>query len=253
MKLKIFTLCVLSCAAFIASAYDATNKVLMVDQRGNLNTAGIASVQDVATNAVKAQIAEAKADAAQQTAAGVTAAIQGVVGNIMSNNVVIYRSGYLDSFAALITFTASDWMKIIKFTPVSTTAASIVCDISYVITTDIGAVKPLVYASNTCTNRANFDLVADANVTSPVWTAEQNTYDEVQFSGYYTIRVTIPNPNSTASYFYWIEMDGDAPMGDGATLDLPNGVSGGLTTEVTFGDKVITFYGGLARSARDAD
>ena len=95
MKLKLGAFCVFAFAAFAASAFNVSNKTVMVDQRGNLNAEGIASVQDVATNAVKAQVAEAKAEAAMTTARGVTDAIQGVVGNIMSNNVVVYRSGFI--------------------------------------------------------------------------------------------------------------------------------------------------------------
>ena len=95
-----------------AAAPNVTNTVMMVDQRGNLNVEGVASVEDVATNAVKVQIAEAKAAAAQDTARGVTNALQAVAENIMSNNVVIYRSGFSDSFAALVIFTDDDILAI---------------------------------------------------------------------------------------------------------------------------------------------
>ena len=52
MKLKLGAFCVFAFAAFAASAFNVSNKTVMVDQRGNLNAEGIASVQDVATNAV---------------------------------------------------------------------------------------------------------------------------------------------------------------------------------------------------------
>lgn len=252
MKLKLGAFCVFAFAAFAASAFNVSNKTVMVDQRGNLNAEGIASVQDVATNAVKAQVAEAKAEAAMTTARGVTDAIQGVVGNIMSNNVVVYRSGFIDGFAPLISLGPNDWLKILQFRPVSTTASSVVVDLDYVLSTDIGAVKPIVYASNSCTNRAAFPQVPDANVTSPVYTAESQEVNGQTVAGYYTVRVSIPNPDVSSTYFYWVEVDGDAPLGDGAALELPNGVAGGLTTEVTFGDVIITFEGGLGKAVRNA-
>ena len=252
MKLKLGAFCVFAFAALAASAFNVSNKTVMVDQRGNLNAEGIASVQDVATNAVKAQVAEAKAEAAMSTARGVTDAIQGVIGNIMSNNVVVYRSGFIDGFAPLISLGPDDWLKVIEFKPVSVSASEIVVDMSYALSTDIGAVKPLVYASHTCVGRSDFAQVADANVSTPAYTEEARVVNGQTVAGYYTVRVTITNPDSSTSYFYWMEANGDAPLGDGATLELPNGVAGGLTTEVTFGNVIITFEGGLGKAVRDA-
>ena len=49
--------------------YNVTNTVVTVDQNGQLNVEGIASVQDVATNAAKAAVAEQKAVIAYQARA----------------------------------------------------------------------------------------------------------------------------------------------------------------------------------------
>ena len=43
------------------------------------------------------------------------------------------------------------------------------------------------------------------------------------------------------------------PSGDGLTLDLPNGVTGGYTGEVEWGDKVLTFKGGMLTGVADAE
>ena len=239
------------CAAL--SSADITNTVVTVDQRGNLNVEGVASVADVATNAVKATIAEQKAAAAQQTARGITNAISAVVENIMSNNVVIYRSGFSDSFAALVIFSDSDILAITEARWIQRTAAQIVVEVDYVCTADIGLVKPLVYAHNTLTNRVDFDELADANVTTPAYHPEERTYGGQTFDGYYTITATIPNPAGTSSYFLWIKVDGDLPSGDGTTLDLPNGVTGGVTGEFTWGDKMLFFVGGVLRSVRNVE
>lgn len=257
--MKRASLILLCAAATIAAvaAPNVTNTVMMVDQRGNLNVEGVASVADVATNAVKVQIAEAKADAAQATAQGVTSAIGAVVENIMSNNVVVYRSGFSDSFAALVIFTEDDILAICEARWREKTAARIVVDVDYVTTADIGTVKPAVMHRNTLDNlqngRQDFDELDDANVTTPVYHAGPREYAGQTFAGYYTITATIPNPASTTSYFLWIRADADAPSGDGTTLDLPNGVTGGYTGNVVWGDKVLTFRGGVLKGVRNAE
>ena len=245
----------LLCAApVMARSADVTNTVMMVDQRGNLNVEGVASVADVATNAVKVQIAEAKAEAAQTTARGVTNAINAVVENIMSNNVVVYRSGFSDSFAALVVFTEDDILAITEARWIERTAARIVVEIDYVSTANLGTIKPAVLHHNTLDGgREDFEELDEGNVTTPVYHVGERTYGGQTFAGYYTITATIPNPSGTSSYFLWIKADGDIPSGDGTTLDLPNGVTGGVSGEYIWGDKVLTFRGGVLKGVRDND
>lgn len=252
-RMTLLLLFAASTAAAVA-APNITNTVMMVDQRGNLNVEGVASVEDVATNSVKAQIAEAKAEVAQKTAQGVTSAIGTVVENIMSNNVVVYRSGFSDSFAALVVFTEDDILAIVEARFIEKTDARIVVEVDYVSTADLGAVKPAVFHHNTLDGgRANFDELPESNVTAPVYHAEERTYAGQTFAGYYTITATIPNPSGTSSYFLWIKADADAPSGDGTTLDLPNGVTGGISGEYVWGDKVLTFRGGVLKGVRNAE
>ena len=251
-KSILFPICAWATAAL--SAPNVTNTVMMVDQRGNLNVDGVASVAEVATNAVKVQIAEAKAAAAQETARGVTSAIGAVVENIMSNNVVVYRSGFSDSFAALVIFTENDALHIVDARWREMTASRIVVDIDYVSTADFGTVKPIVYHHNTVEGgRENFEQLADTNVTAPIYHAETVTFQGQPFTGYYTITATIPNPESVESYFLWIKAEADAPSGDGTTLDLPNGVTGGVSGDFTWGDKVLTFQGGVLKGVRNVE
>ena len=254
MKRMTLLLLFAASTAAVVAAPNITNTVMMVDQRGNLNVEGVASVEDVATNAVKAQIAEAKAEVAQKTAQGVTSAIGTVVENIMSNNVVVYRSGFSDSFAALVVFTEDDILAIVEARWIEKTDARIVVEVDYVSTADLGAVKPAVLHHNTLDGgRANFDELPESNVTAPVYHAEERTFNGQTFAGYYTITATIPNPSGTSSYFLWIKADADAPSGDGTTLDLPNGVTGGISGEYVWGDKVLTFRGGVLKGVRNAE
>ncbi len=242
----------LSVLATVGIAENVTNTVVMVDQNKNLNVEGVASVQDISSNAVKVAIAQAEARAAQATAASVSNSIQGVVGNIMSNNVVIYRSGFTDAFAPLVVFTDDDVLAI-SGAAWTVGESEIVCNLSYVTTANLGAVKPLVYAHSTVANRVDFEQVPDADVTSPVYHAESVVFQGQTFSGYYTFSATISNPSSTTSYFLWIKAEGDTPSGDGLTLDLPNGVTGGDTVSVEWGGYILNFKGGVLRSHQDAD
>lgn len=223
--------------------------VVTVDQNNQLNVSGIASVTEVATNAVKAQVAEAKAEAARSTAGGVTNALNEIVGSIMEGNQVIYRYGYADSFSSLVIFGDSDKL-IISDVQQSIDGTTLTVVIRYVCTVDIGTLKPVVYANSQLDGgKDNFPVVEDANVTSPVYHAGEVVIgkgdDALRFSGYYEITATIPNLTSGAQYFFWIKVDPDTPSGDGMSLELPNGVVGGASTIVNWGSKRLTFEKGM--------
>lgn len=230
----------------VANGIVTTNTVLMVDQRGGLNVAGVASVEDVATNAAKAVVAEQKAEAAQQTAMAVSNSINTVVQNLMANNEIIYRSGFSDSFAPLVVFTDSDILAVVDARWTERSAARLVCEIDYVCTINLGAMKPTVMHRETIGRpRTDFAALADSNVTAPVYHAEQREFSGQTFAGYYSVTATIPNPSATTAYFLWIKCEADAPSGDGATLDLPNGVTGGRSVTVELGNKTLTWVGGV--------
>ena len=234
------------CVDVMFAAPNATNTVLMVNQNGDLNMEGIASVEDVATNAAKAVVAEQKAEAAQQTATAVSNSINTVVQNLMANNEVIYRSGFSDSFAPLVVFTDSDVLAIVDARWTTRSAALLVVEIDYVCTVNLGTTKPSVMHRATINGtRADFAELAEANVTTPVYHADEREYGGQTFAGYYTVTATIANPAATTSYFLWIKCEADAPSGQGATLDLANGVTGGVSETVTWGDRVLTFVGGV--------
>ena len=225
---------------------ESTNTVLMVDQNGDLNVEGIASVENVASNSAKVAIAEQKAQIARDTATAVSNSIDAVVQNLMANNEVIYRSGFSDSFAPLVVFTDGDILAIVDARWTERSAAQIVCQIDYVCTVNMGTTKPTVMHRETIGGpRTDFAAIADTNVTAPVYHAEQREYSGQTFAGYYSVTVTIPNPSSSTAYFLWIKCEADAPSGDGATLDLPNGVTGGVTETVTWGNRTLSFVGGV--------
>jgi len=242
-RLAVMLICA---ASFVSFAHDTTNSVLYVDQDGKLNAEGVASVEDVATNSAKVAVAEQKAEIAKNTAISVSNAIQVVVQNLMANNEVIYRSGFSDSFAPLVVFTDSDVLAIVAARWMTRSAAQLVVEVDYVCTVNLGTTKPTVMHRETIAGgRQSFAELADANVSTPTYHAESCEFGGQTFSGYYTITATIPNPASTSPYFLWIKAEADAPSGDGATLDLANGITGGITGEYEWGDRVLTFRGGV--------
>ena len=235
--------------------YNVTNTVVTVDQNGQLNVEGIASVQDVATNAAKAAVAEQKAVIAYQASVATSNSIQTVVVNLMANNEVIYRSGLSDSFAPLVIFVEGVDKFAISEVKFQNTSSTVSANIKYVCTQNIGMNKPTVMhrAQLSGGPRTDFLELPAANVSQPVFHSGSYTFMNDTFSGYYEIDVTVPNPVSTASYFMWIKVELDSPSGDGSTLDLPNGVTGGVTGTVTWGDKELTFKGGMLMSVQEAE
>lgn len=248
----IFVAAMLAASAF-AEVEHPSKTVVTVDQHGQLNVAGIASITDVATNAVKVQMAEERAVVAASTAQSVTNALNGIVQNIMDNNTVIYRYGFTDSFSSLVIVTEDDQVLITDFQH-TVDGTTLTATLKYVCTADIGTVKPVVYANSQIdVGRENFPVVDEANVTAPIYHPGQVVFQEATYEGWYEITVTIPNLTENKSYFFWIKIDPDVPSGDGLSLDLPNGVVGGQTTEVIWGDKRLNFYKGMLLGVSNAD
>ena len=251
MRKLAYILLTLAALALVATpataAPNVTNTVLMVDQHDNLNVPGVASVETVASNAAKVVVAEQKAEIAQQTATTVSNSIDIVIVNLMANNEVIYRSGFSDAFAPLVQFGPNDKLAIADARWIEQSASQLVVDIDYVCTADIGTTKPTVMHRETLAGgpRSDFNELAASSVTQPEYHSGTKVIGDDTYSSYYTIRATIPNPVSTATYFLWIKADADAPSGDGATLDIAGGITGGVSDTVTWGDKTLTFVGGV--------
>lgn len=250
MRRFVYNLLALAALAPVTAtaAPNVTNTVLMVDQHGNLNVPGIASVETVASNAAKVVVAEQKAEIARQTADTVSNSMDIVIVNLMANNEVIYRSGFSDAFAPLVQFGPDDKLAMAEARWLEQSASRLVVEVDYVCTRDMGTIKPTVMHRETLSvggGRNDFSELADANVTQPTYHVGPRTVGDDTYSGYYTIQATIPNPVSYTSYFLWIKADADAPTGDGATLDIAGGITGGVSDTVTWGDKTLTFVGGV--------
>ena len=238
-KCSLLVLFALTCCSAFATGLGLTNEVVTVDQDGGISKSGIATVEEVATNAINVQIAMQRAQIAAETAVATTNAIQAIVDNIMSNRVIVYRRGFIDSFAALTIITDAD-----------------TCAIIYVCSADVSQIKPNVYTHNTLdggVSHLDFTLTPDAYVTEPTFYSEPATYGEATYDNYYKVTVTILNPVETAHYFLFIKLEGNDPGGTGAQLNVRNGIKGGVTDTFQFGNKVIQIKGGLVKGVTNAE
>lgn len=246
MKLKILAFCVSVAAVALADSVTVSNRVVMVDQHGNINAPEVlATTAQLAGTEVKVIAAAESARVAELTANEATNAVQDVVTAIVNNEVVVYRSGFNDSFGSVVLISENAKVAIYRFVPGAPNGATRTHQIYYCVNEDIGAVKPQIRASSTLADFQGDDFtpLADASVTDPVvqggsWTdADGNEY-----SFLYRIDVTVP---TSGQYFFKVYIDGDTPSGDGYTFDIKNGVTGGISETVTWGNKRLTFTGGL--------
>ena len=256
MKWFSFIAAVLLAAVSYGYGLGLTNEVVTVNQDNEISKSGVATIEDVTTNAVNVQIAMEKALIAAETAIATTNAIQAIVDNIMSNRVIVYRRGFIDSFAALTIITDADTCAIINADWKEQSAEQIVVDVYYVCSADVSQIKPNVYTHITLdggVGRIDFALTPDAYVTEPTFYNEPATYGDNTYDNYYKVTVTIPNPVSTAHYFLFIKLEGNDPGGTGAQLVVRNGVKGGVTQNVVWGDKLIQIKGGLVKGVTNAE
>lgn len=246
MKLKILAFCVSVAAVALADSVTVSNRVVMVDQAGRVNAPEVlATTAQLATNEVQVIAAAESARVAEKTAIEATNAVQSVVSAIVNNEVVVYRSGFNDSFGSVVLISENAKLMIYNFVPGQDNGGTRTHQIYYALNEDIGAVKPIIRASSTLADFPGDDFtpVADSSVTDPVVQAGEFTdRDGNKYTFLYRIDVTVP---SHGQYFFKVYVDGDTPSGDGYTFDVKNGITGGLSETVTWGDKRLTFTGGL--------
>ena len=234
-----------------------SNKVVFVDGEGRNNAPEfIASVAAQTSNETAVVVAAAKAEAAAETAEATTNAIQDVVVNIMSNNLVIYSYGNHDSFSVAVAFDETDEVRIID-TPehrlgFSKSGSTLTAVIPFLVTKDLGVTKPTILGCDSMDSGFVETEIPDADVSAP--TSIQLPPDIAASvptgkTAYgYKVTATVRNVYG-ASYFFKVRLSGDAPPGDGSTLNLPNGVRDGLTETVggTGGWPTLKFVGGVLK------
>lgn len=228
------------------STVTVSNRVLMVDEEGNINVPGVlATTAQLTTNETMLVLAQASADAAEKAAYEGTNIVQGVVSSIMANQLVVYRKGFNDSFGTITVFSPNDSVIItgIEMPNVISDGGLLAVDITYAATLDVGSVAPGFLYSSTLVAKEDMAELASSNIDPPeqivadIITSEGKTY-----SYSYKVRIWVPQEDSG---FFVLYMDSDEPDGDGTAVSLVGGIKGGYSGTVRWGTNDLTFEGGF--------
>lgn len=226
------------------------NRVLMVNQEGELNITNVLATQAMlSSNMVAATIAEAKADAARQASNEASNMVDSVAAQIASNELVIYRKGFLDSFSSDISLPPGTKCRVTRMTPKNETAPAGMqtWEFEYAVTSDASGITPDIMVANTLVTEGGGDswnnfLPTEGTVSAPVATG--HSYTDSDGTLYpYSYKVTFTAPQSPKQ-FYIVYLGGD-DSGTGSVLDIVGGVQGGKTATVEWGGHRLSFVGGL--------
>lgn len=241
-----------------ADTVTVSNKVLTVDQFGKINESNVlATVAMQATNATLVVIAEAAADAAYKAATKTSNDVNAVATAIVNKNLVVYSYGNVDSFNAggFIWDPEVDYLKIfsteanpLHFEHQYESPFKITADIPFLVTQNIPVDSVQVVASRAVGDMTDKHieehyiemLVDDITVQTGIPVPDGDT-------GYgYKVTANIYD-ETNKEYFYRIRLENDTPAADGSTLDLKNGVSGGITQTFPGSDgwPTLKFVGGV--------
>ncbi len=225
-------------------------KVAWVNEQGQVNCPEvIATVAQQTTNEVKVLIAEEKARAAMAAARDATNVVKDVAAAIVKNDVRIYRKGALVSFDPFIDWDVEhDHILTCQFT---VNKENNTCDFGYVATKDIGTTKPLIYEHDTLEDgvpRTDWDTVSADDITTPVNHEEEMEFAGLTYNKWYSLSIPYVGDNQ---HFYCIDMNTDTPEGDGMTLEIHGGFTGGFTGTVIDGSLEKTYKGGLLMGVRN--
>lgn len=229
-----------------ASTVTISNRVLMVDELGNLNVTNVlATVAQMTTNETMLVLAQASADAAAKAANEGTNIVQGVVSEIMAQQLVIYRRGFNDSFGTITVFSPNDDVTVtdIEVPDVISDDGLKAVDITYAATLDVSAVAPGFLYSSTLTNKADMAELASSYIDPPEQVvAEAVTVNGKVYAYSYKVRLWVPHEDQG---FFVIYMDADEPDGDGSAVNIYGGQKGGLTVTTVWGSNQMSFVGGF--------
>lgn len=226
-------------------------RVLMVNEDGKVNIPEtLATTAQLATNETAIIIAEAKAEGAKEAARQGTNLVANVVSQIMANELVVYRKGFTDSFASAILISEDDKFIITKLEPFVATDGNLIAnEITYAITANIGAVKPLI-KTHSSLGSGDFIALQDSRIGEAQ--AVEGTYtdeDGTEYSNLYKVRFWVEA--GAEREFFTVYLNGGTPEGDGSVLTIRNGIQGGASAVVEWGGNKLTFKGGLLVSVEE--
>lgn len=225
-----------------------TNRVLYVDQDGNVSsTNALATQADMAavsaTNALIQAKMEAVADGYSTATQLLTMAAQSVV-----MNPVVYASLEFVGFEAAVTFDPNSKVYVTGLTPTGesltvngTSCRKVVLDFGF--QEPLQTVKPWIEYSLQIDGapRAEWDFLADDYVATPVSKTGTFGVGGDLYSHLYSVDLAVPA--DAASGFFAVTIPNDAASSDGSVMDMP-GMKDGYTGTQTWGGHTLTFRGG---------
>lgn len=252
MRKALSTLLAASAAIAAMAELPPRQLVLMVNDKGELNsTNAVATQADLAAVAASNQLVAAEQNAVRAGYDQAIDLLSAVATNMAAGTPIAFYTVELSSFDGAVAFDeATAKVKVCAFTDQNETDTinGVACRkwrIRFAFTENLQNVIPLVGYAQVLdgTARDNWEYLAEDFVSTPV--EESGTYtdsDGNEYDHLYYVDVWMPSENSGFSF---IRVPNDAAVADGAVIDLPNGVKGGVSTEVIWGTKTLTFKGGL--------
>ena len=227
-----------------------TNRVLYVDQDGNVSsTNALATQADMAavsaTNAIIQAKMEAVADGYSTATQLLTFAAQSVL-----STPVVYASVEFVGFEAAVTFDPNSKVYVTGLNPTSDglTVNGVSCrkvEIEFGFQESLQTVKPYIEFSPQLdgTPRADWDFLGDDYVSAPVYQPGSSFTDSSNnvYSNVYKVDVAVPAVY--AAGFFGVSIPNDEAQSDGTVMDMP-GMKDGYTGTQEWGGKTLTFKGG---------
>lgn len=240
---KLIALLILPFSLF---ANTVSNKVLWVNQQGEINEpAALATTADMAAIKAATITAEVKASAAASAAAHGTNLISDIVADIGRKELVIYRYGYTDGISAAFVLDPDAKLIINDFKPLNEVNAAGLSAfrIGYALknSTEFKG-QPIIRWKSNLKDGAEFEPVEESDIEpvskAPAYTGSDGTEYQWGYSTKFYDR-------ADQKGFYIVDLLADDAAGDGMAMDLPNGVTGGVTADVVWGENKLKIVGGV--------
>lgn len=230
----------------------ATNRVLTVDQDGNVSsTKGLATQADLAAIAMSNELARAEQAAAKDGYETATNLLSAAAQSVLTTP-VIYMGVEMTGFEAAVAFDENSKVLITGIRPKVREVAvdGTACwetEIDFAFQEALQDVQPLVEWTQALAKghpRSGWDILQGAYVTAPV--LQEGSYTDrvgTVYANVYTMSARIPKEYSGEQSFLAISVPNDAALADGTAYDMP-GVKGGYSGTVEWGENVLVFRGG---------
>jgi len=250
---KLTLLAVLLPFALIGDTVTVSNKVLWVNQQGEINEpAALATTADMAAIKAATITAEEKASAAASAAAHGTNLISDIVADIGRKELVIYRYGYTDGISAAFVLEPDAKLIINDFKPLNEVNAAGLSAfrIGYALknSTEFKG-QPIIRWKSELKSGATFEPVEESDIEpvskAPPYIGSDGTVYQWGYSTKFYDR-------ADQKGFYIVDLLADDAAGDGMAMDLPNGVTGGVTADVVWGEYKLKIVGGVVVGVESA-